>query len=437
MAGCSIIYVGEPAVGMTANDAPMINAAIAQVNISGGVLQFGPGPYQIRGRLDPITCSETVIRGCDSLTTLVAKGSFSGLGNFFRFGTAGMSIKSSGVENFRLEIDSDASLPSPNVFAVDLINGVDLWAKRIRCERLAGLIRLGDGASSVNRGTIEDWKGDVGNGGKSSSIILVEHGSSTRFSDIHVNGSPEEESNGATIRFNPQSGANIDTIWFTRCAMQIMKRTKDENDNNVYQFGKPRAVYFMRKFASITNVFFESCNFDHTSLMAVAFDGSDTPGEDPGRLFSRNIRFNNCRFNPDSGGAVRIDNTGGGTLRGFIMDGCTMSTTGSTPVVELNAPDYPVGLKLVNNNFGCSGASAKTSAVVLNGNLWVCADNIVGRVGDSNSAATFATGFSIQGSSSNAFVMGPNVVEPDVPVSLSQPTYVPPTGGVPVRRQVV
>lgn len=389
-------------------DTATINAAIAAFNAGGQNLTFPDRVYQLEALIDPITASSGDIEGQGGATVLrFATGLplFTDIGTFFRFGTTSVITTNVTVRGFRFHLQTDILAGNLNVFAIRFDNATQCSAEGISTLGIAGLMKYGTDTTFAVRCGIRNWTGTCNQGINSDSNILIRNGAAGYVRDVLTSGNGAS-TNGAMLRIAPPAGASVDTLWVDQLSTQIFSGA----------IGKPYGVYIDRTLGDVTNLWFDSCVFDHTNTAAFYFNASTGAST----LFTRLINVANCRFSPDAGKGIVVDSTAAGITSGIKFIGNAVQLGDNSPAFELKAPGQTVDVSLIGNSFLESGSSiVKDKAVILNGKGWTCIGN---RVGTNQTVNKWTTAFNIEGADSDDFTLGLNTVPTGV-LHLVQPAY--------------
>jgi hypothetical protein len=354
------------------SDTGMILAAVAELNSNANA----PNVVFPRGDLD--LEEQVVFTGKNILIDGNGCRLISPTAEFFKFGSDETICGNVRIENFQLHCPNTLADVDQNVFAADFHHAVHCKVNNIRATGLAGGIKIGSDSHHASRCYAIGWRGDFNNGLNSDANILVMGGASCKIREWVISGSrPGGSTNGAILKFAPPYNTNgIDTFEW-QIQMQFF-------DSAASAFGKPYGVHVDRRFAPVTNQYFQpGCVFDHTSVCAFYFQ-ADTNQAILGRTFSRNYIIEKCRFSTESGRGIYIDNASESVIQTMQFDNCLIVIGTNDYGVEFDLPGNLSDVTLSNCHIldkrQLSGQGAiipKQRAVVMNGNGWTCYNNKV------------------------------------------------------------
>jgi hypothetical protein len=306
--------------------------------------------------------------------------------------------------------DTDPN-PAHNNFAIVMHNADYCKAGQFVCTGLASAIKFGSNptgplpnGTTASRCIASEWLGDCNNGINSNANILVLNGSGSKVININLAGiytgaaavsgvSPARVGgsvNGALLKIAPLNGAIVDT-WEFKVLLAIFNSVTSTN-------GKPLGVHIDRRYAPVTNIWFQSGNcIDHSEKIAFWFQANTVANN----AYSRNIVVESTRFATDAGRGVLIDNNSGSILQSCIFDKIFVgiqTDQSETPGVpdyafESKTPGNSSEVTLSNSRIIGTGVQ-KTRAVKMGGNGWSCFNN---KVRGSNEPQNFNSGYQFIG----------------------------------------
>jgi hypothetical protein len=291
--------------------------------------------------------------------------------------------------------------PAQSVFAIEMHNADYCRATQIICTGLASAIKFGSNTTTASRCVASEWLGDFNNGINSDANILIVNGSAGKILNFNIAGvytakaavpgvSPARVGgsvNGALIKIAPVGDAIVDT-WEFKVLLAIFDHVSSTN-------GKPYGVHIDRRFAPVTNIWFQSGTaIDHTEVIAFYFQAN---GSIPSDVYSRNIMVESSRFATDAGRGILIDNNSGSTLQSCSFDRIiTAINVGTDPVGGINyafecrTPGNVSEVTLSNSRILGVGTQKAGPAVRMAGNGWSCFNN---KIRGANEAQNWDNGY--------------------------------------------
>jgi hypothetical protein len=372
------------------SDTGMILAAVAELNSNANA----PNVVFPRGELD--LEEQVVFTGRNIFIDGHGCRLVSPTGEFFKFGTDAINCGNVHIEGFELKCPTVLADADQNVFAADFYHAVHCKVNNIRAVGLAGGIKLGSDTHYASRCYAIGWKGDFNNGLNSDANVYVRNGASCKVREWVISGTrPGGSTNptGAILKIAAPAGGGLDTFEY-QMQMQFF-------DADASAFGKAYGIYVDRRFAPITNQWWQpGCVFDHTSVAGFYFqsDRIPLPGE---RIFSRNYICEKTRFSTETGRGIYIHNPSGTVIQTMQFDNCVIVIGTNDYGVEFDLPGNLSDVTLSNSHIldkrQLSGQGAiipKQKAVVMKGNGWSCYDN---KVRGASSTHDWVKGFEFNG----------------------------------------